>query len=159
MEPGDSCPTVLFRAVPVQLRFALEEKRALKSFACALSDRVADRRAFTCLITSDHELRRLNRDFAGHDYATDVLSFLSNAGDELGEMAISAERAGAQAAEFGHSTIDEIRLLMLHGVLHLIGFDHERDRGQMASAEHRWRGEFHLPHTLIARTRGGEKRL
>ncbi len=88
----------------------------------------------------------------GHDYATDVLSFPSAGNGDLGELAISAERAAVQAEHFGHSRLDEIRVLMLHGVLHLTGLDHERDRGKMARAEGRWRTEFQLPGTLIART-------
>ena len=90
---------------------------------------------FQCLITGDEELRRLNRQFLGKDYPTDVLSFPAGDDDMLGEIAISAERAAEQAREFGHSVEDEIRILMLHGVLHLAGMDHERDRGAMARAE------------------------
>jgi probable rRNA maturation factor len=67
-------------------------------------------------------------------------------------MAISADRAEAQAAEFGHTRTDEIRILMLHGLLHLAGMDHEHDSGEMACAEQRWRSELKLPEPLIART-------
>ena len=56
-----------------------------------------------------------------------------------------------QAREFGHSLSDEIRILMLHGVLHLLGMDHETDRGEMARAEARWRKKLNLPASLIAR--------
>jgi probable rRNA maturation factor len=70
----------------------------------------------------------------------------------LGEIAISVERAEAQARSFGHSRLDEIRILMLHGLLHLSGMDHENDRGEMARAEAHWRAQFGLPETLIART-------
>ncbi len=95
-------------------------------------------------------MRRLNREFLDKDYATDVLSFPSeDAG--LGDLAISAERAEEQAQEFGHSRLDEMRLLMLHGVLHLMGHDHEEDSGEMARAERKWREHFQLPPTLIAR--------
>ena len=69
----------------------------------------------------------------------------------LGEIAISADRAAEQAREFGHSRLDEIRILMLHGVLHLLGMDHETDRGRMARAEARWRRKLDLPTGLIAR--------
>jgi probable rRNA maturation factor len=153
MEPGESCPTILFRAVPASARLSAEHKRELKRFAADLSQRVADGRSFTCVITNDRGLRRLNKDFLAHDYPTDVLSFPSAAG-ALGDVAISSERALAQAAEFGHSLLDEIRILMLHGVLHLTGFDHERDRGEMARAERTWRGYFKLPRTLLGRTAG-----
>jgi probable rRNA maturation factor len=114
---------------------------------------VANGRAFDCLISGDAELRRLNRDFRGQDYATDVLSFPSGTGLPacLGEIAISLPRARAQAREFGHPPEQEIRILMLHGVLHLLGMDHERDRGRMARAEKRWRARLRLPHGLIER--------
>src|SRR5204863_1068833 len=111
------------------------------------------RRPFHCLITDDRELRRLNRQFLGHDYATDVLSFPSESGVELGELAISAGRAAAQAREHGHSRLDEIRILMLHGVLHLKGMDHQTDGGAMARAESRWRQKLGLPAGLITRSR------
>lgn len=136
------------------MKFSLSDKRSLSGFAAALSKRTADGRGFTCLVTDDAQLRALNRDFLGHDYATDVLSF--SAGeldpDKIGEIAISAERAEAQAREFGHGTLDEIRILMLHGVLHLTGLDHEQDNGEMRRAERKWRREFSLPLTLIARS-------
>ena len=150
MSPGDSM--VLYRALPKSLRFSKCEKQKLRSFASELSNRIADGRAFTCLVTDDRELRALNREFLGHDYPTDVLSFPEGAGGAtVGELAISAERAAAQAAEFGHDCTDEVRILMLHGLLHLIGMDHERDRGEMARAERKWRAELSLPATLIAR--------
>jgi probable rRNA maturation factor len=63
----------------------------------------------------------------------------------LGEIAISAAQARRQAAAFGHSLEDEIRILMLHGLLHLLGMDHETDRGRMQRAESRWRQRLSLP--------------
>ena len=122
----------------------------MSDFARDLSRAVAAGRPFDCLITGDAELHRLNRTFLGNDYPTDVLSF-PNAGVP-GEIAISAELAAAQAQSFGHSLLDEIRILMLHGLLHLSGMDHEKDRGEMARAEAHWRSKFGLPQTLIART-------
>jgi probable rRNA maturation factor len=96
-------------------------------------------------------MQKLNRDFLQHDYPTDVLSFPSeDAG--LGDLAISVERAEAQAREFGHRRTQELQVLMLHGLLHLLGHDHEKDRGDMARAERKWRSEFKLPATLIIRT-------
>ena len=145
--------SLLFRAIPPECGLSAEAKRLLKDFARTLSNRIAEGRAFTCLITNDKELRKLNNTFLGHDYATDVLSFPSQEKGDLGELAISAERASAQAREFGHTLSDEIRILMLHGILHLTGLDHEKDRGKMARAERKWRAEFGLPDTLIARTR------
>ncbi|HEY6992057.1 MAG TPA: rRNA maturation RNase YbeY [Bryobacteraceae bacterium] len=122
----------------------------MSHFARDLSQAITAGRPFNCLITDDSELQRLNRTFLKNDYPTDVLSFAN--GDALGEIAISAERAAAQAQSFGHSLLDEIRILMLHGLLHLSGMDHEKDRGEMARAEAHCRGKFGLPQTLIART-------
>src|SRR5436305_2942292 len=99
----------------------------LRAFLEDVVRRIARGRAVTCLITDDRELRRLNRQFRGANYATDVLSFSSDTG---GELAISLDRAAAQAAEHGHSIADELRILILHGVLHLAGMDHETDSGE-----------------------------
>src|SRR5512142_356588 len=138
--------TVCMRRQPVDLR-----PRALAHFARKLQHAVTKGRRFDCLITGDTELRRLNRDFRGKDYATDVLSFPGQDG-HLGDLAISAMRARAQAREFGHSTEEEVRILMLHGVLHLLGHDHETDGGRMARVEKRWRRELGLPNGLIERS-------
>ena len=133
-------------------------RRSTERFAKTLEWRVAKGRPFACLITTDSELRRLNRNFRGKDAATDVLSFPAAseapgpaAGGYLGDLAISLARARAQAAEFGHTLDCEIQILMLHGVLHLLGRDHERDRGRMACAEKQWRARLGLPPGLIER--------
>lgn len=106
------------------------------------------------MITNDLELRRLNREFRRQDYATDVLSFRSrqNLGF-LGDIAISIEHAQRQAAEYGHPVSQEIAILMLHGVLHLLGLDHENDGGRMARAESKWRAALGLPRGVIARVK------
>ena|SRR5581483_12223165 len=133
--------------IPLLFRHSSRGLRAaeLRAFLSA----IAQRRNVTCLITDDRELRRLNRQFRGLDYPTDVLSFPNGNG---GELAISLDRARAQAAEHGHTIFDELRILMLHGVLHLRGMDHETDSGQMRRAETRWRKKFGLPTGLIERT-------
>lgn len=134
-------------------------RRSLREFAETLESRVARGRSFDCLISGDAELRRLNRHYRKKDYATDVLSFpASNAAvpkpeKTLGELAISADRALAQARDCGHALGDELRILMLHGLLHLTGLDHETDDGKMARAESRWRKTFGLPDGLIERAR------
>ncbi len=70
----------------------------------------------------------------------------------MGDIAISYARARVQARRFGHAPEDELRILMLHGVLHLVGLDHETDSGKMARAERRWRVRLGLPNGLIERT-------
>ena len=146
-------PGILYVTMPAPFRLNATDKRSIREFARLVDERVAGDRGFDCLLTSDKELTRLNREFLQHDYPTDVLSFPSGSkSGPLGELAISLERAAAQAHEFGHSTVDEIRILLLHGVLHLIGLDHERDSGRMARVERKWRAEFNLPENLIARS-------
>ena len=144
-------PLVLMRRTPSGLRRA-----PLEAFAQRLRERVTAGRRFQCLITDDGELQRLNRQFLGKAYPTDVLSFPAAESEGtlagLGEIAISYQRARGQARAFGHSVSDEIRILMLHGVLHLAGMDHERDRGAMARAEAAWRNKLGLPASLIERT-------
>lgn len=149
MEPpskNNSSPLV-FGAVPVRVA-----RRPLHAAAIRMREEVAKGRDFVCLITNNEELRRLNREFLGHDYATDVLSFPASDQDSLGELAISVERAREQARELGHTTEDEIQVLLLHGLLHLLGMDHETDRGQMKRAENQWRKKLGLPSALIARS-------
>jgi probable rRNA maturation factor len=119
-----------------------------------LASEVTGGRPFTCLITGDLEMQRLNRDFRKQDHATDVLSFPSRQTlGFLGDIAISFEHAQRQAAEYGHGIGQEIEILMLHGVLHLLGMDHENDGGRMARAEKKWRAAFGLPNGLIGRSR------
>ena len=106
------------------------------------------------LLADDRTLRRLNREFRGKNQATDVLSF--PASPEMGEvhagdLAISLDTAARQAAEHGHSLRDELRILLLHGVLHLSGMDHEADAGEMAARESELRRKLRLPLGLIAR--------
>ncbi len=129
-------------------------RRLARTFAKRLETEVTLGRPFTCLITSDLELRRLNREFRKQDCATDVLSFPSKQTlGFLGDIAISFEHARRQAAEHGHAVDQEIGILMLHGALHLLGMDHEKDRGRMARAENKWRAALGLPRGLLARVR------
>ena len=150
--PSPEGSSVTFRRVPASLRRA-----AIESFARRLQKEVAKGRPFDAVITGDADLRRLNRNFRGQDYATDVLSFptppQAGSGPFLGDIAISLGRARAQAREFGHTIEQEVRILMLHGVLHLLGHDHESDSGAMARAEKRWRAKLDLPAGLIERVR------
>lgn len=110
------------------------------------------------LLADDATLRRLNRQFRGMDKPTDVLSFpapplgVFSAEKELaGDLAISLETAARQAKRFGHALKDEVHILVLHGLLHIAGFDHEQDEGQMAAREAELRSELGLPGGLIER--------
>lgn len=106
------------------------------------------------MITSSRELRALNRRYRGKDEATDVLSFPSLPGiarGSAGDIAISSAIAAQNARHYGHSASEELKILMLHGILHLAGYDHERDNGRMDRNEQRFRRALGLPDSLIAR--------
>lgn len=105
-------------------------------------------------VTSSRELRALNSRFRGKDKPTDVLSFppaLGLSHDFAGDVAISADIAAQNARRLGHSAAEEVKILALHGVLHLAGYDHECDRGQMARKEQGLRKRLGLPVGLIER--------
>lgn len=128
-------------------------KRALNAFLLQVGQCVLHGREVSCLITTDASIRKLNRQFRGKDSATDVLSFpATKASGVAGDLAISLDRATAQAIGHGHSTHEELCILMLHGALHLAGMDHEKDTGEMARCETRWRKRLGLPTGLMERT-------
>jgi probable rRNA maturation factor len=150
-----SDPLITYRRKPASL-----DEKSLESFAELLRAQVAGGRPFHCRISNDAELQALNAQFRRKDYPTDVLSFPAvfpkrdrkGADDApLGDIAISLDRARAQAREWGHSVDDELRILLLHGVLHLTGLDHESDSGRMKRTEMRWRKKLGLPVGLIER--------
>ena len=95
----------------------------------------------TIAFVSDKTIRQLNRQFRGVDKATDVLSFPADDADEsnLGDVAISVETAAAQAKENGLTFDEEVAQLILHGLLHLSGYDHDTDNGEMNRLELRLR--------------------
>jgi probable rRNA maturation factor len=99
-------------------------------------------------------MRALNRQFRGKDAVTDVLSFPSDARGFLGDIVIAGGVSKRQARDAGHSPQVELRVLALHGLLHLLGYDHEADDGRMARAEARLRRKAGLPEGLIERGRG-----
>lgn len=111
----------------------------------------------TVALVGDRRMKALNRMFRGKDAVTDVLSFpVDDAWDGspvLGDIVIATGAAARQAREHGHAMGTELRVLALHGLLHLLGYDHEADRGRMARAEARLRRKGGLPVGLIARTR------
>ena len=141
--------SILFRGATTGMR-----PRALQRFVRKLQSEVANQCPFECLITGNAEIRSLNWQFRGKDYATDVLSFPSGASRKpahLGSIAISLPQARVQARAYHHSAETEVRILMLHGLLHLLGYDHETDAGRMARAEKRLRERLGLPNGLIER--------
>jgi probable rRNA maturation factor len=108
-------------------------------------------------LVSDRTMRRLNYRYRGIDRITDVLSFPASGsgrpygGQVLGDLAIATGLAARQAHREGHSTAKELRILALHGLLHLLGYDHETDQGAMKRLEERLRKRAGLPVGLIGR--------
>jgi probable rRNA maturation factor len=110
----------------------------------------------TVLLTTDDGIRSLNRRFRKKNKATDVLSFPIDdpSFGSAGDLAISVETAARQAEGQGHTLSVEVRVLMLHGLLHLAGYDHEVDNGKMAKLELKLRAKLRLPQGLIERVDG-----
>ncbi len=102
-------------------------------------------------LVSDARMRTLNRAYRGKDYATDVLSFPAEQDVFLGDIVIATGVARRQARDLGHSLAVELRILALHGLLHLLGYDHERDRGRMRTVEQRLLRRSGVRDGLIAR--------
>ena|SRR5579885_3464820 len=109
------------------------------------------RGTMTVAIASDSRVRALNRRFRKKDRATDVLSFPSDEQGYLGDVVIAEGVAKRQARDAGHSIATELRVLSLHGLLHLLGYDHEHDDGRMARLERRLRARGGLTEGLIER--------
>lgn len=144
-------------------------RRALASFLAQAAEAAKLEGEVSVLLTADAEIRRLNREYRHKDKATDVLSFPAPAGVHVeiaGDLAVSVETAARQADEAGHALFVELQVLVLHGVLHLAGYDHETDGGRMARKEASLRKRFGLEAGLIERTarpaaaakRGGARR-
>jgi probable rRNA maturation factor len=132
-------------------------KRDLNRFLACAAEALDLTGEFSVLLTGDERLRALNLQFRGLDKPTDVLSFTplpeaSNCG-QGGDLAISLETAAVQAAVYGHTLQMEVKILILHGLLHLAGYDHEHDQGQMRRRESRLRKQFALPAGLVERSR------
>jgi len=136
---------------------ALPSARTLARFLSAAQAAVRLKGQVTVLLTTDAAIRKLNKQFRGKNKATDVLSFPAlgiGAEGMAGDLAISVTTALAQAAEQGHSLSVEIKVLVLHGLLHLAGYDHEVDEGKMARREKLLRAKLKLPQGLIERVEG-----
>jgi probable rRNA maturation factor len=128
---------------------------ALEKIAEALSTKEVE-----LIITDDATIQELNAEHRGKNKPTDVLSFPMEApfteqsifSMPLGSIIIAESFVKEKAAEFGHTVQDELSLLFIHGMLHLLGFDHETDDGEMRKREKELIKEFDLPNSLIVRT-------
>jgi probable rRNA maturation factor len=148
--------------VIIQERVAGLTEAALAKFVMRARRMVGLRGAVSVLVTSNRELQGLNRRFRGKNKPTDVLSFPAMPGlmrGFAGDVAISAEIAALNARRLGHTAGEEIRILALHAVLHLAGYDHELDDGEMERKETRLRKSLGLPVGLIERRGRGGKTL
>jgi len=138
----------------------LPSARALARFLAGAQAAIRLKGEVTVLLTTDAAIRKLNRQFRGKNQATDVLSFPAEGiGVEkiAGDLAISVPAALKQAVDQGHSLATEIKVLILHGLLHLAGYDHETDEGKMARRERLLRARLNLPQGLIERTANAPK--
>lgn len=146
------------RLVIVEKKVAGVTQAALARFAARAQRAVGLRGEVNVLVAGDVVLRRLNRDFRGKDTPTDVLSFPAQQRGLAGDIAISADTARASARRLGHSTADELKVLVLHGLLHLAGYDHETDAGEMRRREALLRRRLGLPAALTERSAGRGRR-
>jgi len=134
------------------LRFELAP---LKEIASTLSSKEVE-----LIITDDKTMRALNSEYRGKETSTDVLSFPMDTpfteqsifGMPLGSIVISETYVKEKAKVLGHTVQDELSLLFIHGMLHLLGFDHETDNGKMRQREEAIINQFDLPKSLIIRT-------
>lgn len=142
---------MLHLQLPRKFRGQIAPKIIRQAVQAALRQQgVAEEADLTVRVTDDAELHRLNREFLGHDYVTDVLSFPAEEIDPvtqvryLGDIVLSLPRAAAQAAQGGHPLSAEVQLLVVHGVLHLLGHDHA---GKRAKAR-MWRAQAEILQAL-----------
>jgi len=149
---------------PIQAKYGRAmRRRALSVFLREAAQAAKIEGDVSVLLTGDAEMRRLNRAFRKKDKATDVLSFPvfhhrgrrghgDFGGGVAGDLAVSVETAARQAEDAGHALFVELKILLLHGVLHLAGYDHETDSGEMGRKEARLRRQFGLGMGLIERS-------
>ncbi len=141
-------------APEVRIRRGALPKRALVQFVREACAAIPLAGVVSVLLTTDEGIRELNRQFRRKNKPTDVLSFPAARGGReglAGDLAVSVETAERQAGEWGHPLLIETEILLLHGLLHLAGHDHEQDAGEMHAREQALRERFGLPLGLIER--------
>jgi|SRR5581483_3774591 len=147
--------------VIIRKRVARLSERTLERFVQRARRATGVKGTVNVLVTSSRELQSFNARFRGKDSPTDVLSFppITDLPEDFGgDIAISADIAARNAKLLGHAAGDELKVLILHGLLHLAGYDHERDNGTMARKEERLRRQLGLPTGLIERTEAKRER-
>jgi probable rRNA maturation factor len=149
-------------AANASVRSALKV-RELHGFVSRAKTAIELHGEISVFLATDATIRTLNREYRKKDKATDVLSFpvdadhLHVAPKQAGDLAISLDTARKQAEEHGHTLQIEVKILLLHGLLHLAGYDHETDKGRMARRERVLREQFDLPAGLIQRSGRAKK--
>jgi len=126
--------------------------KLLEQIAASLTDKEIE-----LIITDNETIAQINAEYRNIDKATDVLSFPYDADmpmAPLGSIVISYDFVKEKAVEFEHSEDDEFALLFIHGLLHILGYDHEVDSGEMRQKEEQIIKDFNLPKSLIVRTEG-----
>ena len=153
---GGRAPSHLFLngVILIERQSSEVSPRALSLFAGRVRRAIGLRGEVNVLITSNGQLRKLNCSFRKKNKPTDVLSFPSDMPGVVGDIAISGDIALANARRLGHPVTTELKILILHGMLHLAGYDHESDSGEMSVRESKLRAQFDLPVGLIERTHG-----
>src|SRR5664279_660555 len=157
IEPADLITTLAAATSPPPAGKNSLRSRELQSFLTMAASAVKLKGQICVLLTTDAAIRDLNLRFRRKNKATDVLSFpaaegFGKAAPIAGDLAISLETAARQAKAFGHPLENEVKVLILHGILHLAGMDHEADSGEMATHERALRKQFELPAGLIQRS-------
>ena len=149
--------TALSGGQSVRTPSAAANLRSLNDFARRAQQRIGLEGQVNLLLSDDATLRQLNREYRGKNSPTDVLSFPAIQLDGVpqpiaGDLAISIDTARRQAKTHRHTLQLELKILILHGLLHLAGFDHETDSGEMRERESELRAHFRLPVSLIERS-------
>jgi probable rRNA maturation factor len=160
LDPDPALASTTAKQTPASSHWTREKNlrlptaRTLSRFLTEAQSAVRLKGEVTVLLTTDVAIRKLNRQFRHKDKATDVLSFPAEgigAEEIAGDLAISVPTALRQSVEQNHSLAVEVKVLILHGLLHLAGHDHEADAGQMARRERLLRAKLNLPQGLIER--------
>ena len=131
-----------FAVVNHQRRHAINNGEICNFLKSLIPELGIARREFSVVFITDERIRELNREYRGYDKATDVLSFRGD-GEYLGDILISSETAYNQSRKSSTLSFESnVRRLVLHGLLHLMGYDHETDNGEMRTIERRLRRRF-----------------
>jgi len=133
------------------------DNRTQQNYSLDLLEKIANEltdREIELILTDNSEIKEINAEYRGIDKATDVLSFPSEPFPfaPLGSIIISVDKVTEVATELGHRDEDELALLFIHGLLHLLGMDHETDNGEMRLEEEKLVERYQLPKSLIVRT-------